>query len=212
MDAASPIWTLAAIAAIQLLAVVSPGPAFLMVSRAAATQSRSHGFATGIGVATAAVIWAIAASLGLDALLHQFPWLYSLLQIGGGAYLVWIGWMSVRHAADPLPIASEGYQAAGLLSAWKTGLKAGLANPKIIVFFGSIFVTLLQPGSPDWIKAAAVVIVAFNEISWYGCVSFFFSIPAVQRSYRHAKIWVERVVGVVLGVFGAKMVVGGLSG
>lgn len=212
MDAASPFWTLAAIAAIQLVAVISPGPAFLMVSRAAATHSRSHGFATGLGVAAAAVIWAVAASLGLDALLHRFPWLYNALQIGGGAYLVWIGWMSVRHAAAPLPETNDADRSGGLVAAWTTGLKAGLANPKIIVFFGSIFVTLLEPGSPDWMKAAAVAVVAVNETSWYACVAYFFSVPAVQRAYRRAKIWVERGVGALLGAFGAKMVLGGVSG
>jgi threonine efflux protein len=212
MEASSPILTLAAIGAIQLLAVISPGPAFLMVSRAAATKSRSHGFATGLGVAAAAVMWAIAASLGLDLLLDRFPWLYRALQIGGGSYLVWIGWMSVRHAADPLPMGGESDPSSGLLSAWTTGLKAGLANPKIIVFFGSIFVTLLQPGSPDWMKAGAVAIVAFNETSWYAGVAFIFSIPAVQRAYRRAKAWIERGVGSLLGLFGARMVIGGLSG
>ena len=48
--------TLASIAFANMLGVISPGPAFLLVSRTAAARSRSAGLATGLGVAMAATL------------------------------------------------------------------------------------------------------------------------------------------------------------
>jgi RhtB (resistance to homoserine/threonine) family protein len=208
----SPIFLLASIAAIHLLAVASPGPSFLLVSRAAALKSRAQGIMTGLGVTSVALFWAIAASLGVDALIAQAPWAFDLMQIAGGAYLTWIAIQSFRHA-DAKPAPAEpilGASSGTLWAAYLNGVKGSLANPKIIVFFGSIFVALFSPATPDWVRIAAVGIVGINEFSWYAFVAFAFSARRVQDFYRRAKAWIERAMGTFIGFFGIRLVVGGL--
>src|SRR5689334_20096078 len=93
---------LAAIAAAHLLAAISPGPAFVHVTRAAAGQSRQAGLCAALGVAAGAMMWAAALLLGLDIVLKQLPFLYTALQVAGGLYLVWLGVQAWRHADVPL--------------------------------------------------------------------------------------------------------------
>jgi serine/threonine protein kinase len=74
MPLASPeLLTLFSIALVQLLAVISPGPSFLITARTAIAVSRKDGILVAAGLGAGTVIWAAAALFGLNALFHAMP-------------------------------------------------------------------------------------------------------------------------------------------
>jgi RhtB (resistance to homoserine/threonine) family protein len=201
---------LAALAFANMLGIISPGPAFLMVSRAAAGRSLGVGVGLGAGVAIAATFWAAAACFGIALLMTQFATLYGVIQLAGGAYLIWLGINAWRHsrkapateAAAPQPSAArDGVGRAVMVGAWLS-----LGNPKIVIFFTSIFVALLPHDAPLWVRLAAVAIVGVQEITWYTLVAFVFSRPRVQAAYAKARTWIERALGTVLIGLGARII------
>ncbi|MBS0249178.1 MAG: LysE family transporter [Proteobacteria bacterium] len=201
---------LAALAFANLLGIISPGPAFLMVSRAAAGRSLSVGVGLGAGVAIAATAWAAAACFGIALLMTQFASVYGIIQLAGGAYLIWLGIGAWRHSRAPAPAAPSAAAPAardGIARAVLTGAWLSLGNPKIIIFFSSIFVALLPHDAPLWVRLAAVGIVGVQEISWYTMVAFVFSRPRVQAAYAQARKWIERALGTVLIGLGARIIV-----
>jgi threonine efflux protein len=204
-------FALVGIGAVQLLAAMSPGPAFLVVTRISVGESRRAALAAALGVTTATLIWAVAATLGMHVLLAEAAWLYDVLKLIGGGYLVWLAVQAWRHAGKPLAVAANGLAGMSAWQAWRLGFSTNLANPKVIVFFGSIFVTLFTPETPSWVRGAALVIVAANEIGWYAVVALLFSSRAAQAGYRRAKRWIDRVTGAVLMVFGLRLVFGARS-
>ena len=68
--ATSSLFTLLSIGLIQLLAVISPGPSFLITARTAVAQSRLDGIKVALGLGAGTVIWSTAALLGLNAVFH----------------------------------------------------------------------------------------------------------------------------------------------
>jgi threonine/homoserine/homoserine lactone efflux protein len=79
------------------------------------------------------VLWTVAATLGLGALLHAEPAVFASIRILGALYLLWLGISTLRSAhasasAEP-PSASA---VANLV--WR-GMLTNLTNPKILVFF-----------------------------------------------------------------------------
>jgi threonine efflux protein len=204
-------FALVGIGAVQLLAAMSPGPAFLVVTRISVGESRRAALAAALGVTTATLIWAVAATLGMHVLLAEAAWLYDVLKLIGGGYLVWLAVQAWRHAGKPLAVAANGLAGMSAWQAWRLGFSTNLANPKVIVFFGSIFVTLFTPETPSWVRGAALVIVAANEIGWYAVVALLFSSRAAQAGYRRAKRWIDRVTGAVLMVFGLRLIFGARS-
>jgi RhtB (resistance to homoserine/threonine) family protein len=204
----SYFWTLVGIAAVHLLAAISPGPAFVVITRIAVSQSRRAALATGLGAASGALVWASLASLGVHLLLSQAVWLYGALKLVGGAYLLWLGIQAWRHAEAPLSTAGDGAPAMSVERAWRVGLLTNLSNPKVIVFFGSIFVTLFEPGTPIWVWLAALVIVAANESLWFCLLALLFSSGPAQSLYRRAKTVIERVTGAAMVVFGLRLLAG----
>jgi threonine efflux protein len=147
----------------------------------------------------------------MHVLLAEAAWLYDVLKLIGGGYLVWLAVQAWRHADKPLAVAANGLAGMSAWQAWRLGFSTNLANPKVIVFFGSIFVTLFTPETPSWVRGAALVIVAANEIGWYAVVALLFSSRAAQAGYRRAKRWIDRVTGAVLMVFGLRLIFGARS-
>jgi threonine/homoserine/homoserine lactone efflux protein len=196
--------TLATIAFAQGLAAMSPGPAFLLVSRAAAGGSRGRGIATGLGVATACSLWATAATFGAAAVLTGMPALYGAIQFAGATYLIWLGltaWRAAGEVHEPAAgeVPSERWHAA------IRGLWLSLGNPKIVVFYSSIFVSLIPADAPTWVRGAALGIVLTQEFLWYLLVAVFFSRPLAQALYRRLRGKIERAMGAVFITLGARI-------
>jgi threonine efflux protein len=203
--------TLAGIGAVQLMAAMSPGPAFLVVTRISVGETRRTALGAAFGVATAALFWAVAATLGMHVLLTEAAWLYGILKLAGGAYLIWLGFQAWRHAEiASAPTIDDGVSMS-CWQAWRLGFGTNLANPKVIVFFGSIFVTLFTPETPTWVRVAALIIVAANESWWYALVALLFSSRAAQSTYRRAKRWLDRATGAVMMVFGLRLILSARS-
>lgn len=195
---------LAAVAALNLAAAISPGPAFVLITRTAAASSRSSALKAAIGTVTASLIWAAAALLGLQVLLTQAAGLYRAFQVLGGLYLCLIGFAMWRHAPEPMPVASGAELHAR--GAFSKGLVLGLSNPKVVVFFGTVFTTAFAPSTPAWVKWSALLVVLCNESLWYGSLALCFGSSPVQSTYRRVKTSLERSFGALLLAFGVKLV------
>jgi threonine efflux protein len=195
---------LAAIAALNLAAAVSPGPAFVLITRTAAGSTRSSALKVAAGTVAASVTWAAAALLGLQVVLTQAAGLYRAVQLVGGLYLFLVGMAIWRHAPDPMPeeLAVTNLQVRG---AFRKGLLLGLSNPKVVVFFGTIFTTAFAASTPAAIKWAALLVVLCIESAWYGTLALCFGSAPIRRGYRRVKTRLERVVGGLLVSFGAKL-------
>jgi threonine/homoserine/homoserine lactone efflux protein len=202
MPLATPeLLTLLSIAAVHLLAVISPGPSFLITARTAVARSRLDGVKVALGLGAGAVIWAAAALFGLNVLFHAVPLLFMGMKVLGAAFLLWIAWQIFRHASEPL--ALEGEAAKG--NPFWRGFLVQIGNPKVVVFFGSVFVAMLPANPPLWMLLALLVIVLLNEVWWYCVVALFFGAGPVKRLYIRAKAWIDRVTGLFLGALGLRL-------
>jgi threonine/homoserine/homoserine lactone efflux protein len=80
-----------------------------------------------------------------------------------------------------------------------------LSNPKVAVFFGSVFLTLLPADAPSWTNVAVPAIVFVDEFAWYALVALLFSGDLVRTGYHRARVWIERLTGGVLAALGLRL-------
>jgi RhtB (resistance to homoserine/threonine) family protein len=195
---------LATLFVVDMLAAMSPGPNFLLVTQTAIRRTSRAAGAVVVGLIAANLAWCAAVILGLTVVFQAVPWLYGALKVAGGAYLIYLGvsmWRSRGEAA-----AAPGSAIGSLRGAFVRGFVTNLTNPKSAVYFGSIFALFLSPGTPVTIQAVAIGIVLVDTVVWYGAVAVLFSRPAVQRVYDAARGPIDRVAGSVMGAFGARLV------
>jgi threonine/homoserine/homoserine lactone efflux protein len=200
----SALVALLGLAVVHLLAVASPGPSTVLVMQTAAVAGRRGGLVAAFAMMLGAVAWAAAALYGLQALFAQFAWLYRVFQVAGGLFLIWLAVMMWRHAHEPLPEMSTVARGSdGQI--FMRALLLQLSNPKIMVFFGSIFLSVLPQHMPGWMQAAVLALVAFDEFTWFALLALIFSGGKARAFYRRAKFWLDRTMGGALALLGLRL-------
>jgi threonine/homoserine/homoserine lactone efflux protein len=199
------------IIATLLVGAMSPGPSFVVVSRIAISRSRMDGLAAALGMGIAGVIFSILALAGLTALLTKFTWLYLVLKIGGGAYLVHIAINIWRSAGQPFEIAETDHGRSALARSFSTAFLTQLSNPKTIIVYASIFAALLPRAVPPALVVALPLGVFVVEAGWYAVVAVAFSTRHPRRLYLAAKRWIDRTAGAVMAGLGLRLILSGLS-
>jgi len=79
---------LGSLMAVHIVAMMSPGPNFFIVTQTSVTRSRREGVLTALGITCAAALWSGAAILGISLLFETTAWLYASVKVLGGAYLI----------------------------------------------------------------------------------------------------------------------------
>jgi threonine/homoserine/homoserine lactone efflux protein len=145
-------------AAASVLIVLLPGPDTLVVVRNLLRGGRRRAVSTVAGVLTGLVVWVVAASMGLSAVLRASHTGYDMLRYVGGAYLIWVGVQALRSRAalahDPQSEPARRYPPL-LGSGYLAGLATDLLNPKVGVFF----VTFLPAFVPHGADVRAVTLL-----------------------------------------------------
>lgn len=186
------------------LGAMSPGPSFLMVARAAIARSRRDGLAAALGMGVGGVLFAVMALAGLHAVLIAVPWLYLVLKILGGAYLIYIGWSIWRGARDPVRIVDD-VDATGRRSFW-LALATQLSNPKTAVVYASVFVSLLPREIPLAVTLLLPLVIFAIEFGWYAIVALALSAPSPRAAYLRSKAWIDRAAGTVMALLGFRLI------
>lgn len=190
----------------HLAAVASPGPSFLVVSRASAAISVKAGLYISLGLTAGTLVWALGAWFGLAALFAYVPALWTLARLAGAAYLLFLAWQIWRGASVPIAAISEPtHGSLNALEAVRLGVLTQIANPKVAVFFGSVFAAILPPSPGEGTLIAVFVIVCANEFLWYAAVALLLSRPGVKRRYMRMKASIDRVTAGLLAALGLRL-------
>ena len=200
------------IAVVYLLAAITPGPNFFMITQLSLAGRRGLGSASALGVGTASTIWASLAMLGFATVLQKIDWLYNGIRIGGAIYLVYFGFKLVRAAsrrdeapAAPVETAPLPNDAAAYFRAWRTGLFTCLTNPKSCAFWTSVFATMFPAHPPLWFYGVVLAMIGTLSVGWYFSVALMFATERTQRGYRRLRRPIDGVCGAVLVGLGAKL-------
>jgi threonine efflux protein len=195
--------TLLSVAVVHWIAMASPGPNVLLVAQTAMSRSRREALAVAAGIATGALLMSAAAALGLGLLVESATWVRPLLQLAGGAYLVYLGVQTWLSADRPQKLGEA--SSAPLGRQYRRGLFTNLSNPKALVFFGSVMAPTLDVANSGWVGLAAVGVITVDALVWHALLAVAFARPAVQRRYLSAKRVVDRVVGGLLALIGVRL-------
>lgn len=193
------------------LGAMSPGPSFILVARTALAVSRADGAATALGMGIGAVVFAVAALLGHQAVIKAVPSLYVVIKVLGGTYLLYLGYRIWRGAGRPLSLPGTKTKHKGKSALWRSfllGLGTQVSNPKTAVVYASIFVSLLPRELPSSMMVGLPLLVFIIETGWYAIVALALSAPSPRAAYLRSKSELDRIAGGILAALGIKLIVG----
>ncbi len=193
-----------AILLIDLLALISPGPNFILVTSSAVSRSRRHALFTGFGIATGSLIWASAAALGIASVFEALPALGFVLKLVGVAYLLYLGISLLRSKGFRL-VQDRELAAVRASSGFRRGLLVNMTNPKSATYYASVFAAFLTPDMPVWVLVVLVAAIAGMSLVWHAVLAVGFSTDRVRAGYIAASTLIDRLCGAVLIALGLRL-------
>lgn len=125
---------------------IAPGPDNMMVLSIGMAKGRLPGIAFGLGCALGCLSHTLLAVMGVSALIAASPEAFTALKVGGGLYLVWLGFNALRSAGGATVRKPSDDQPSPRKLLVK-GIVANAINPKVILFFLSFLPQFVVPGN-----------------------------------------------------------------
>jgi RhtB (resistance to homoserine/threonine) family protein len=205
---ASPYFTsFCTIATFYAAALISPGADIAITMRNSLVYSRRSGLFSALGTTTGMGMHLSYTLLGIGYIVQTYPLALSIIKYGGAAWLIYIGYKSMRSQTNLTKDFNVEKESKDLspLQAFKLGFLTNALNPLVFILFICILSNEIKAGTPPHILmifASEILLLAF---SWFSFVAICFSFPKVQKIFSKLGHWLDRITGGVLIFFGLRL-------
>lgn len=192
---------------ITVLAIMTPGPDFLIVVRNSLTFSKRSGVFTALGVASAVWVHISYTLAGIGVVLSKSILLFSVVKYLGAAYLMYLGWACLRSKRMGPQQYTDGVAKAEIsdFTSFKTGFINNALNPKATLFFLSLFTQVVSAETPLVIQLIYGATVSVSCFIWFSLVSMFLNQNKIRTGFESIQYYFEKLMGAVLIAFGLKV-------
>ena len=194
-----------------LLLNMTPGADTLYIVHHA-THGFRKGFYAALGIGAGCIVHALAAALGLSALLAASAQAYMVVKWIGAVYLIYLGLNMLRSAQKSAPKHAEEtiaiHTSAGAQQIFWRGFLTNVLNPKVALFFLAFLPQFIAPDAPSHILTMLFLGLVFdiNGTLWNIFLAWLASGVAQRfQSLRLYSLWFKRAVGVLFVFFGGKL-------
>ena len=191
------------------MGLLSPGPDFFYVSRAAAIHSRRTAIYGVIGITIGVSIWATAAVLGLAIVFKTMPALQSIIMALGGSYLFYLGVKMARVTTNAVFDETNSRQNTASKNEILKGLLVNLSNAKVVIYFSSVMSFVLVHITETWQILTALLLITLETFVYFYVISILFSRPFAKRFYSRYSRYIDNASGVIFILFGAYLIYSG---
>ena len=194
-----------------LIAAVPIGPVNLICIRRSFAFGPVNGFMSGLGAALGDGVFAAITFFGLTWIAQLIQSYDSIIEIVGGALLVWFGAHTVMSPV--VGKVEDGDKndtgASNLVRAMVSSFVLTITNPATLIAFASMFASFhaLVGGSNSYVDAGFVVAgVVGGSAGWWLCLTSVIGIFHTRITDRTVRI-INRGSGMLVAIFGAAVLV-----
>jgi homoserine/homoserine lactone efflux protein len=134
-----------------------PGPAVLFVVSVALARGSRPGIAASLGVLAANAGYFALSATGIAAVIVASNELFTVLKLGGAAYLTCLGLRMLLGASQPAATPSPQV----VRRAFLRGMFVQGANPKALIFFVALLPQFIEPGTP---VASQIILLGVSSV------------------------------------------------
>ena len=149
------------------LAMIAPGPDMLFILATGTRGGPRAGLLATLGVVTSEVVQITAVAAGLAALFAAAPTAFTVLRLGGAAYLLYLGVQALRSARRGRPLEAPGGERVSGRYAYLRGLVTNLVNPKSVTFVVALLPQFVDRGLghvPLQFAVLGAIFIAFEVL------------------------------------------------
>jgi len=188
---------------IHLLAVMSPGPDFVLILKNALQYNRKTAVYTALGIAIGIGIHILYSVAGVAYLLQKNNFVFNAVKIIGALYIIYLGINTLKTKSNN-PKLEDNHLHTSIKNskAIKTGFLTNVLNPKASLFFLSIFSILIPPNTPNYILLIISTMLIIVTFLWFTFISYIFTHHKFKKSYQKYERYILKTFGIILILLG----------
>jgi threonine/homoserine/homoserine lactone efflux protein len=171
------------------------------------SRGRKQGMAFGLGCALGCLSHTTLAAVGVSSLLMASPVAFTVLRVGGGLYLFWLGVQALRSRGGAhVPTDSPDQTAMQLL--WR-GVFANAINPKVMLFFLAFLPQFVDASQGDvpWQLAQLGVAFTVQAALLFGGLGYFAgTVGQWFARWPVVALWFDRLAGAIFCGLGLRLI------
>lgn len=153
---------------------LTPGVDTMLVIRNSGRGGWFDGAVTSVAICTGLFVHATLSALGISILLLNTAWAFSLLKYLGGAYLIWLGFTSLRKAGKSsgsqiMPSPNITPASFKVSRSFREGFLSNVLNPKTILFYMAFLPQFVDPAGNTLVQSLFVAFLHFSVGVLYMC-------------------------------------------
>lgn len=197
------------LSSIVFIAMASPGPDFILVSRNSLLYPRRIAMGTAFGIVTGCSVAAVLSVLGLAAILAHSILLFSVVKYAGAVYLVYLGVKGLlTREVESAPLNGTQKTARKditLVNAYLQGVFCNLLNPKLAIFLLSLFTQFIDVEATLTQKTIVASVFFVESLIYWPVLVMLIQIPSIKNFFLDFRLWLDRIFGALLLGLGLKV-------
>jgi threonine/homoserine/homoserine lactone efflux protein len=193
----------------------SPGPDFFLITSHTLAHGRYIGYVTLAGNRLSLCIHISLAVLGLSLILQRSATVYLAVRLGGAAYLIFLGWKKftadARRGGDIIGSAQNSCAIRAAV-AFRQGFLNNLLNPKVSLFFLSLFPQFTSAELLERSPLAVAAVFFVGNTAWWLPLVFVVGSPTVRARLQKFQRFLDLAFGAVFIICGVRIIAGELLG
>lgn len=197
------------LALIHFLAVIIPGPDFIVTVRQSTLYGHRIGCITALGIGCGISVHVFYTLIGVGLILSQNQSFMNIFQMIGASYLLYLGWNCIQGASKPIELSMDQASSLATMTAQKafmTGFLTNALNPKATIFFLAIFTSIVSVTIPLGIQVFYGGWMCLVNALWFIGVSLIFTRPNIRSSFLKYNAVLEKMMGVLLAGIALRLI------
>ncbi|MBL7058466.1 LysE family transporter [Patescibacteria group bacterium] len=190
----------------HFLALIIPGPDFIMAVKNSLGYSRKTGIWTALDFSAGIMVHILYCLAGLAIIISQSIIVFNSIKLLGAAYLVHIGISAFLSKSQTIQIDEQIKKEDIVpMEAFKLGFLTNILNPKVTLFFLGLFTLVVSPNTPQYVLISSSLIMIVNTFLWFSLVAIFFTQNNIRNIYNNFQQYLNKILGGLLILLGVKI-------
>lgn len=192
----------------HLLAVISPGPDFILITKNSLIHSRKIGVYSAFGLGLGILVHVTYSLVGIGLLISKSVVLFTAIKLLGALYLLNIGYQSLRsHSHSKENSKTAKMPTISKNEAIKMGFITNVTNPKASLFFLSLFTLVVKTTTPLSVKLFLGIEMSLVTFLWFALVATVLSHHYIKERVDKIQLIAEKVMGAILVIISLNLIV-----
>ena len=188
------------------IGAITPGPSLIVIIYIPNSKTLVSGFLASLGHGFGIFLYALISIYILNIIIAYLPISMALIQILGSIFLIYISLKLIFFKPYKNSSKSKIEFSKSNFNNFFVGLTTSLINPKILIFFSSVFSQFIESDYSVKTKLTMALLAGLIDAFWYILVSYSINTKKIQNYLKVKQSIIFLILGIILLFFSSYLI------